>query len=174
LRCDAKHYRAVGAVESTKGRPYKALGHPSWDWKRFEAAKSSMDDLVERTFLNSPLWPNSSANSWCFGNISNVSDTPDTWSELSAPKPLSPNKKIRSVLTHLRNALAHGNIFTRGSTSIEQIILLSRPAEEHMYCFLAVAPDDFLLFLKNWLGFLRDIELPDEVIEWPDTVNHAP
>lgn len=66
---------------------------------------------------------------------------------------------------HIRNALAHGNIFTRGNPEIEQIILLSeRAVGTNKFNFLAVAPADFRLFLKNWLEFLRDLDLPEDVV----------
>ena len=68
------------------------------------------------------------------------------------------------MLLHIRNALAHGNIFTRGNPEIEQIILLSEAGWHEQVRFLVVAPADFRRFLKNWLGFLRELELPEDVV----------
>jgi hypothetical protein len=139
-------------------------GHPSRDWERFEQAKSSLDNLFEQAFRGSPLWPNTASSSWFFDELSDVSSGPDSWAELGAPKPLGPDKKAKTVLMHIRNALAHGNIFTRGNPEIEQIILLSRPEGADRFRFLAVAPADFQGFLKNWLEFLRELELPEDVV----------
>jgi hypothetical protein len=139
-------------------------GHPSRDWERFDQAKSALDDLCEAPFQGSPIWPDSSSRSWFFGELADVSNGPDSWAELRTPKPLGPDKKARTVLLHIRNALAHGNIFTRGNPEIEQIILLSRPQGATRFRFLAVDPAEFRAFLRNWLEFLRDLKLPDDVV----------
>jgi hypothetical protein len=140
-------------------------GHPSLDWQRFEQAKSALDRLVEQKFLGSPLWPTTAPGSWLFGKLSDVSDGPDSWRELAAPKPLNSAKQAKAVLKHIRNALAHGNIFTSGTPDIQQIILLQeRAVGTNKFEFLAVAPADFRLFLKNWLEFLRQLELPGGVV----------
>jgi hypothetical protein len=94
-----------------------------------------------------------------------VSNGPDSWVELDALKPLGPDRKVKTVLLHIRNALAHGNIFTRGAPEIERIILLNeRAVGTNKFNFLAVAPDDFRNFLKNWLKFVRELELPEDVV----------
>jgi hypothetical protein len=141
------------------------VGHPSQDWKRFEQAKFSLDQLFEKPFRGSPLWPNAESRSWFFGDLADASGDPDSWAELSKPKPLGPNKTVKAVLLHIRHALAHGNIFTGGNQHIAQIILLSaRAAGASNFNFLAVAPADFRHFLKNWLEFLRELRLPDDVV----------
>lgn len=94
-----------------------------------------------------------------------MSNGPDSWIELSTPKPLGPDRKVKKVLLHIRNALAHGNIFTRGTPEIEQIILLSeRAVGTNKFNFVAVAPADFRRFLKNWLEFLGELDLPQDVV----------
>jgi hypothetical protein len=139
-------------------------GHPSRDWERFEQAKSSLETLFESAFRGSPIWPDAASRSWRFGELSDVSNGPDSWTELHTPKPLGSDRKAKTVLLHIRNALAHGNIFTRGNPEIEQIILLSRPRGADRFRFLAVAPADFRAFLKYWLEFLGELELPEDVI----------
>jgi len=138
----------------------ESLGHPFRDWERFEQAKSSLDDLFETPFIGSPIWPETASGSWFFGELSDVLNGPDSWDELRKPKALGPDKKAKTVLLHTRNALAHGNIFTRGNPEIEQIILLSRPEGAARFRFLAVAPADFRALLKNWLQFLRQARTP--------------
>lgn len=153
--------RLAGPRSTPKG---ESAGHPSRDWERFEQAKSGLDRLFEMPFRGSPLWPNTASSSWFFGELSAVSNGPDSWAELGAPKPLGLDRKAKTVLLHIRNALAHGNIFTRGNPEIEQIILLSRPEGADRFRFLAVAPTDFRGFLKNWLEFLRELDLPEDVV----------
>jgi hypothetical protein len=141
------------------------IGHPSRDWERFDQAKSSLDRLFEKPFRGSPLWPDSASTSWFFDELSDVSNGPDSWPELGTPKPLGPDRKAKAVLLHIRHALAHGNIFIRGNPEIEQIILLSKRAGgTDKFNFLAVGPADFRRFLKNWLEFLRELELPEDVV----------
>jgi hypothetical protein len=140
-------------------------GHPSRDWQRFQEAKAKLDVLLDQPFLGSALWPESSASSWSFDELADVSRDPDFWPELQQPKPVGPNKKAKTVVWHVRKALAHGNIFTRGRPDIEQIILLSQVAQNvYKFSFLAVAPADFRGFLRNWLDFLRELRLPTEVV----------
>lgn len=164
--------RLAGPRQTAKG---ESPGHPSRDWERFEQAKASLDDLFNQSFRGSALWPEASSSSWFFGEVPDVSKGPDNWDALRAPKPLGEKKAARTVLLHIRNALAHGNIFTRGNPEIEQIILLSKPEGDTSFRFLAVAPGDFRTFLKNWLDFLRDVDLPEDVVPADrDAVAHAP
>lgn len=121
--------------------------------------------VFKEPFRGSLLWPNTSSLAWFFDELSDVANGPDSWPELSKPKPLGPNRTANVVLWHIRNALAHGNIFIRGEPEIEQIILLSqRAVGTNKFYFLAVAPADFRRFLKNWLKFLRALELPEDVV----------
>ena len=153
----------LAGPRSTPGR--EQPGHPSRDWERFERAKSELDRLFALPFRGSPLWPNDTSSSWSFGELADMSNGPDSWAELRAPKQLGPDKRAKTVLLHIRNALAHGNIFTRGSPDIDQIILLSERARGvGKFEFLAVAPADFGVFLKNWLEFVRELELPEDVV----------
>lgn len=134
------------ASAATKAAP-SAPGHPSRDWERFGEAKSALDDLCGQRFIGSPLWANASAGSWRLGELSEVSGDPDNWTELRETNPLGPNKMVKTVLLHLRNALAHANIFTRGDGEISQVIFLSKLHQDvEKFSFLAVAPDDFRTF----------------------------
>lgn len=141
------------------------LGHPSADWQTFEHAKSNLDHLFKQRFRGSRLWPNPDSTSWLFGPVSDVSSAPDSWVELVEPKHLGQDKQVKAILNHLRNAIAHGNIFTRGNPEIEQIILLNeRTRSSNKFDFLAVAPADFRAFLHNWLEFLEMVNLPLDVV----------
>jgi hypothetical protein len=90
--------------------------------------------------------------------VADITQDLDQWPELKTPKPLSMamevDSKCESVLIKIRNALAHGNIFTLGSP-IEQIIFVSKPPGDTQYSMHAVTPDIFRRFLENWFSFLN-------------------
>lgn len=135
--------------------------HPSQDSKKFEKAKSQFDCLLKQPFRESILCLESESKPWYFGELSDESKDPDDWPELKKPNRLGTEKEASTVLKHIRNALAHGNIFTRGHPDIEQIIFLSKPTKANRFCFLAVEPEHFRDFLKNWLEFLKELDLSE-------------
>src|SRR5438093_5745376 len=47
-------------------------GHPSHDWERFQAAKASLDELLDKPFIGSPLWPKPLVNSWFSNDLADV------------------------------------------------------------------------------------------------------
>ena len=90
---------------------------------------------------------------------------PDSWPELVTPKAVGPKKTTGNVLTQLRNALAHGNVFTRGGASIDLLLFVSEVSQgSNEFAYLAVAPGDFRKFLRHWLAFLKKLDLPSSVI----------
>ena len=141
-------------------------GSPYYDRRDYTKAASQFDRLCVKNFLNSELWKEN-VGSWSFDELSSVAEDPDGWSELQEPRtPLNSRKKVRDILEHLRNALAHGNIFTfpKGVCNIQFIIFLSRQSGTSAdFNFLCVSPQDFQKFLKKWFVFLKKLELPKEV-----------
>ena len=156
--------------------PYERLqpqeGEPPYpDRGIYEQAASQFDDLLKEKFLGPRLWKEG-VSSWSFGKLKSVAGGPGIWPELQDPcKPLGPCKKVNSILKHLRNALAHGNIFTfpkddpdKDDPDIELIIFLSRPyMKSPEFNFLCVSPQDFQKFLRNWFVFINALNLPEEV-----------
>ena len=153
-------------------RPRPQEGEPPYpDRGIYEQAASQLDSLLKEKFLGSCLWKEE-VSSWSFGNLKSVADEgPDAWPELQERKPLGPNKEVGSTLTHLRNALAHGNIFTlpkdgpdKDNPDIELIIFLSKPSmKSRKFNFLCVSPQDFQKFLKKWFVFISELEIPTAV-----------
>ncbi len=147
-------------------------GEPPYPDGIYEQAASQFDDLLKEKFLGSPLWKEE-GSSWSFGKLKSAAGGPDSWPELQDPrkKPLGPCKKVSSILKHLRNALAHGNIFTfpkddpdKDEPDIKLIIFLSQPyMKSPEFNFLCVSPQDFQKFLKNWFVFTSALNLPEEV-----------
>ena len=85
------------------------------------------------------------------------------------PKDLPEGYTIDKVLALVRNALAHGNIFTYPSQApqIEIMVFISEKREDRKptgkYNGLLVSPDDFLIFLKWWVEFLKSLKLKASV-----------
>jgi hypothetical protein len=78
---------------------------------------------------------------------------------------LGKKKKCTSLLKLMRNALAHGNIFTAGD-DISQLVFLSKPHPgAQAFDVLAVSPEDFRVFLVNWFQFIAQIRMPKGVYE---------
>ena len=152
-------------------RPRPQEGEPPYpDRSIYEQAVSQFDDLLKEKFLGSCLWKEE-VSSWSFGKLKSVDGGPGCWPELQERKPLGPYKKVSSTLTHLRNALAHGNIFTfpkedpdKDDPDIELIIFLSKPSmKSPKFNFLCVSPQDFQKSLRNWFVFISALNLPEEV-----------
>lgn len=138
---------------------------PYHDRSNYTQAVSQFDGLLEENFLGSQLWK-SDVGSWSFGELRDVTGDPDAWKELQDPlTPLGRYKKVNTILKHLRNALTHGNIFTRGKPDIKLIIFLSQPDPAiPRFNFLCVSLQDFRGFLKNWFMFIKELKLPTEVL----------
>jgi len=140
-------------------------GHPSLDWQRFAGAREMLNELEGTPFRGSQVWPDAYTVSWWGGKIADVSGDPDCWPELVTPKPVTPEKTTGNLLKRLRDALAHGSVFTRGGGSIDLLLFVSEVTQNsNEFNYLAVAPDDFRKFLRHWLEFLKKLDLPSSVI----------
>ena len=148
--------------------PYARLTeseHPSQDKSRFELAKNSINSVLNSKFFGSPLNPESDPGSWKVGSLVDITDSPDFW-DWTKIKPISKDKTVNPLLKILRNALAHGNIFTMGSPSIESIVFLSKldAKDPHAgYNCLVVGPADFKEFISRWLTLLAAAKIPGDV-----------
>lgn len=170
--------------------------HPAGDRENFENAKSEFDKIINNSFLNSKLWDNSEG--WEFAEKIEEKDIRekqvDYWARLENRKPLSSEKPVISVLSHLRNALSHGSIFTcpnrinkNEPVQISTLIFLSRCYEKQevevcdcgkkrkervpidKYNLLAVSPENFRKFLEKWVEFLKSLNLTLPTIQ--DTIS---
>lgn len=162
----------------------QGLPHPSGDRdkEQFKKAKKAYDKLCQKNFIGSKLWRGQSHDSWFSGSVSNVTLEPEYWPELENLSPLNPKEKVSRVLNHLRNALAHGNIFTKPSihNEIGQIIFLKEVLKRDMkgnllrdekgnhvrnnFDYLLCSPSDFLTFLMAWFDFLKALNMPRDII----------
>jgi hypothetical protein len=142
--------------------------HPSGDGVRFAALAKRLDEFLKERFCGSSLCP-TKENSWYIAkDVSRVDGELDSWFPPKSLKPVSKDKAISSMLSLIRNALAHGNLFTTGSP-IERLIFVQRRGtldvnEERQtskFEVLCVSPDDFGLFIRGWVAFLRASEVPE-------------
>ena len=149
--------------------PYERLGlhkgrppHPAGDNKRYAELAKRLEDLKADKFCSSSLCPNSE-NSWKLAkDVDRVDGDLDGWFLPKLMKPVSKDKTVSSMLTLIRNALAHGNMFTTGSP-IETLIFVQRRGSDEgstsKFEVLSVGPEDFAHFIREWVAFLRDSEI---------------
>lgn len=156
--------------------PYERIRakHPSGDASRYNKICTEIKSLFNTKFNDSSLLEDASGV-WWFGKLASHNGMPDDWPEMRNLQQVSNKEKTREILYHLRNALAHGNIFTMGK-KIEKIIFLSTKEQDSpQFYYLAVTPNDFSAFLTNWFKFLGDLQLPvgpiageiDDLEEYP-------
>ena len=102
----------------------------------------------------------------------------DGWASPDKRCPIPIDKKVSSVLSIIRNALAHGSIFTYPNThpqgsapQIEHIIFLSRLREKttseliNKYKVVVASPSDFRALILDWISFLESLKLPSEIMQ---------
>jgi hypothetical protein len=138
------------------------IDHPSGDNKKFSDAADQLRTLLAEPFLSSTVW-GSPVSTWHSGKLKSVTGDPDSWEGLRKRRPFQAEKTVKNVLTVIRNALAHGNIFTF-KNPIEAIIFFKANFNDENkvrdYSFVYVAPADFHLFLEKWFDFLDQLRIP--------------
>lgn len=147
-------------LRRTSGR----LEHPSEDKYKYPRAVGKFDNTLDKEFLLSEMWMGG-IESWKIGEIlaDDVNKSPEDW--MIGATPLPDHLKVRNVLEHIRNALAHGSIFTLPNEidEIQNIIFLSEEKDRRQstgkYILLAVIPEDFTLFIKKWIKFMSTLNL---------------
>jgi hypothetical protein len=183
-------FRAAGAVSRQEvttflmvasaavAIPFERLSrsqHPAGDAARYLEAKAAFDTLMKERFLGSALWPSSSGEPWCYGKLKSVDGNPGSWEELWEPRELGPDTKTETIVRHVRNALAHGNVFTFGDP-ITRIALLSQvDPEVYKFKYLVAALPHYEALLENWFAFLQAckcmlpfLPVPEsETLPWP-------
>jgi len=144
-------------------------GHPSGDKKKYKEAAGKFANLCDQYFLSSCLWKDAS-KSWKTGQVKreDVTNGPESWRNNSTS--LTEDIKVKKVLTYIRNALAHGSIFTLPDSDdqIENIIFLSKIKNgKNFYgnCkMLMVSAEDFYKFIVKWVSFLKhELKIPSEI-----------
>ena len=131
--------------------------HLSDDRQKFSEAASRFDELCNMSFNKSALW-DFVFDTWQWGIIRNISGDPDSWPELRLASRIGADVNTNKIIAHLRHALAHGNIYTRGDKLIEEIILLTGTSKKG-FCFLVVSPQSLGVFLRKWVSWLMSLPI---------------
>lgn len=145
-------------MERLKSRK-RGAPHPSGDLDRYKSQADSLDTLMSEKFVGSAL-QKANLHSWHGGTLGIVSplNDPDQWRALTNKKRLDGDKSVSDVMGVLRNALAHGNIFTLGSPEIRDLVFLSEVRDSKKkvvdYNFVTTSPSDFTMFLRAWFDFI--------------------
>jgi hypothetical protein len=175
---EVTHMLAIAAVGLNI--PFERLrndvSHISKDRERYEAAQNQLADLRVKKFIESDLW-GKEPGSWKYGEIPNGEGTAEEWKNRTQSVCQSDGKVTGDggllglltndvVIRSLRNALAHGNIFTPGEREIEDIVFLSKIHQHREpYRVFVVSPPDFRRFLNRWFFFIQKIQIPDGLME---------
>ena len=140
--------------------------HPSHEFNSFPQISTFEKSLYKDSFICSPLWPDSNPNSWCYGGpLASVEGQPDSWPEINNPIPMDTSVTSMKILRHIRNALSHGNVYTRGKHEITQLVFLSWISyTDKRYMYIICTPNDFRKFIDNWISSLKPIKLPPNII----------
>jgi len=150
--------------------PYERLGdfeNPSGDAKKYFQAKSEFaNECGNKVFLD---WvPGEKSKSWKFTelDLNDVNQPPASWLRNIQPLPKEGEVgTVGYVLYHLRNAFAHGNIFTLAeSKQIKSLIFLCKRKKNNTvdgYNLIEVLPEDLYVFLEKWIQFLTSLNLTE-------------
>lgn len=151
------------------------IDHPSGDNRTFSDAAEQLKSLLDHPFLSSKVWGKPSWT-WHSGKVKSVEGAPSSWVGFKGRRPFDDvkhgeeAKTVKNIIGLIRNALAHGNIYTYGDP-IEAIIFvkINFGSDRNIikdYSFISVSPDDFLRFLDYWFDFLGQLKIPqNEVFE---------
>ena len=156
--------------------PYERLNNHAFirDNKEFPDAAKKLESLLKKPFLEFiklPIEDESSNSSWSYGNLPDLNGGPDTWGHKCEKCPIEQTEQTKTIIKVIRNALAHGNIYTTGDP-IKSIIFIQRNFEKDNfyrtidYSFVLVTPDSFLKFLECWFDFIDGLPIDrNEIFE---------
>ena len=151
------------------GSPYQ---HPSRDRERFGEVADQHDELLRSSFLASELVRSDRAKEhWRHGVVDNVDDLRDPLGAVVEMEELPRSRKTRDVLFVVRNALAHGNIATRGH-QIRALRFFSSKFDARAWSegdprrfeFYEVTPAAFEHLVLAYCSFLAKLDIPQALI----------
>jgi hypothetical protein len=160
--------------------------HPSGDYEKYAEAAQQFKQLSDSNFVGSCLCPSNIDGNWRLVTTKSVQGPPDAWD--CSFKHISKEKKVSSVIAIIRNALAHGNIFTKSGTvgggelgrnshaKIREIVLVSVNQERDKkgdtiygtvkdYTCISVTPAAFKQFLHGWFAFVKGLTIYPYIVE---------
>jgi hypothetical protein len=132
--------------------------HQAKDRERFPELAKRLDSALGKPFLESVFY-GAHSGSWSMGTVQSIEEKlKDLQESPLATQPLPPETPASEVLALIRNALAHGNVWTRGgdANQIDGIVFWSEnrkiPGE---YKYICTSPNGFHGLLVKWLEFLN-------------------
>ena len=144
----------------------KASGdaHPIGDLERFPDSAQQLQGLLKSPFVGSKIGPPADQKSWKLAQrLTNIEGDAEQWMARAQLKPVSGEKTVKAILELMRNALAHGNLFTIGDP-IASLVFVNfhwknlpkgAPAEWVNFDALQVPPADLDELLCKWVEFLH-------------------
>jgi hypothetical protein len=125
-------------------------------------ARAQFDALMRCRFKGSVLCKED-CEAWSYGRLSSTENDPDFWPEIERSSPLR-DESVKTVVLHVRNALAHGNLFTRGEPISQMVFVSKSHCDSDEYCYLIVSPEKFTDFLHRWFDFVKTLKIPEGVL----------
>jgi len=155
---------------------------PAGDRRSFLDASAALDGILKQTLQDSRYLDCRECKwEWC----SPISD--EMWrqrgidgAESYSYRALPLEMSLEKFLNHVRNALAHGSVFTRGYPSIDRLFLLAKPSRRApSYDLLVGSPAAFYQFLIAWFDLLEKLPFPSGAspmfaMELPFDVSQSP
>ncbi len=96
-----------------------------------------------------------SPEQWLYGRTQNIQSAPDDWGEFS---PIS-NQTVSEIISIIRNALAHGNIYVQGNPISTLLFWSNQLDDSHVnligYKYIKIPVYEFYEFIKRWVAFLN-------------------
>ncbi len=135
--------------------------HPSQDAKRFSEIANSFAKSMSIPFATSPFFPKGNG-AWLHGRVSDFGEGPDAW--IGDATALG-NMPASYVFAVIRNALAHGNLYTKGDP-IDELVLYAEvregPDRDRVggYKYLVIPVATFQSFLLAWFAHVSRVGLP--------------
>ena len=135
--------------------------HPFRDNKRYCAAATQLEALLGESFVASALYPGSHSFEIA-KNVKSVQGDPDGWLPTAGLIQLDQSEKVDAILRLIRNALAHGNIYTDGDP-IKKLIFVTEIRDKKRvpkgspveFDVIRVGYKDFQEFVRAWVAFLQ-------------------
>jgi hypothetical protein len=139
--------------------------HQARDRERFPKLAKHLDSALGKHFLKSPFY-DAHSGPWSMGTARSMNPAFDL-----VLAPLPSKTAAGEILALIRNALAHGNLWTRPNGNGSQIDGLVFWSEDKkipgQYKYVCTSPNGFHGLLVKWLGFLK---LPGDIAS---TLNDA-
>jgi hypothetical protein len=139
--------------------PYERIAgrheHPSGDRELFAVKAQGIVKTLDQPFASTPLGEGP-AGEWLYGRAMSLRGKPDDWDGFRASKPAG-RKLARTVLQTIRNALAHGNLWTLDNPIRELVFARERRDEAGEllgYEFIRGSPQAFRALLIAWFDLL--------------------